>query len=349
MKPYDILDALGEIDSDLLAACEDYTASRIARRKTLARCAAGVCAVLLLAVGIGTPLLRRTMTDNAVEPEAAAPSTAETAAENVEVTVQSSHAGTAPGDMASPVPPTEDAAEDVSESPMYSYSDLQDKIEVEVQQPSTVPTVDASPEDEIEYEIPAEDDGADIVVGEDDRYKDKTLSTESTAGKAELPMLSFSLGDSGFGFEGVLLYEDETPVNYNLLDRYGTPETLPVFKNLAFYDTSGLPVYLDDETLLRMGLDYADYFGYEVLSYDTKWDWDDEDIPGDLVRIDTTYAEIFVEGNGETTIRFKQEKELAANGSLAEDIDFGTAEKMLARLSDRKGLNEFRQIRVNRE
>jgi hypothetical protein len=89
------------------------------------------------------------------------------------MTVQSSHAGTAPGDMASPVPPTEDAAEDVSESPMYSYSDLQDKIEVEVQQlPSTVPTVDASPEDEIEYEVPAEDDGADIMVDEDNRYKD---------------------------------------------------------------------------------------------------------------------------------------------------------------------------------
>ena len=70
------------------------------------------------------------------------------------------------------------------------------------------------------------------------------------------------------------------------------------------------------------------------MSYDTKWDWDDEDIPGDLVRIDTTYAEIFVEGNGETTIRFKEEKELAENGSLAEDIDFGTAEKMLARLSE---------------
>ena len=359
MKPYDILDALGEIDTDLLAACEDYTQARIARRKTLMRCAAGVCAVLLFAVGIGTPLLRR-MASNDTAAQDTADATllmTDVVDDHIEVTVQSSKSEQEAEDMTAAVPPSEDEVQkNVSE---YSYTDPSKdpslKIEAE-QLPVTSPALDAAPEEEVEWDAPSDntvpeeevefdapaadespsvDEAPDIPAGEDERYTDKTLSVESTAESAELPMLSVSFGFAGYGYKTHIIYDGEALVNYNLLDEYGTPETLPVYKNLAITEPGGgWSAYLDDETMLRMGQDYAAFFGYEVLDYDTNWASDEEDVPGDVMWLDTPYAEIIVEGNGETIIRFKKEKALAANGSLSEKADIGVAEKTLARLSE---------------
>lgn len=349
MNGNELLDVLGEIDEALLLECEDYTAQVARRRKIMTRTAAGVCAVLALTVSIRVlPVFDREYDHVAdstfpVDTEAVIMQSqnsgggesvntptftyAETladAAEEIVVTMDdTSVTGTDELSEAEKVL-TEDAADAaVNAAPKKDLSE--EEVEWE-----ELPEVDASPNEpaDIPAEVPVCDEVPDAVP-----EKSESVITESIS-SAVLPTIPLEEIKDAFGFEGILLYADDVYCSFNLLDQYGTPETLPAYKNLAFYDYSGRPVYLSDDVMLAQGQDYAARLGFEVLSYETGYTWDEEDIPGDMVILQTSGGEIRVQGNGFTTIAFAEPIALSGNRRLRGEISDKAAEKTTAYLCE---------------
>ncbi len=315
-----LMDALGEIDLAMLEECEVYTAELARRRRQLRYLASGICAVLAIGIGVRMlPIIGRMTSDSA-------------AAENIKDEAEIS------------ITATQSTQAEVNEQEKYQYSSTQDFHEyVEdfyggVGAP--LETVDDVLRDECEVDVPAEEapieEPADVPASVEnsasDQYQDKTLTEEESV--LELPMLNPNFVSGDFGFEGILLYEEDVYSSVNLLDIYGTPETLPVYKNLAFYDLSGKPVYLSDDEMIAMGNGYAQALGFEVLSYETAYSWEDEDIE-DHVTMQTTGGEIRVEGNGDAVIEFAVPIPLPVGLSLGRrDTDAETALQTAAYLTE---------------
>ncbi len=335
MNANDLLDILGDIDESLLLECEDYTAQVAKRRKILMRTAAGICAVLALTVGIRVlPVFHREYDHAAdstfpTETEAAVIQSQKSDAEESVITPTFTYAETldnAAADITVTVDDSDDYVTDIlPEAENVPVEDFaadaapkKDLAEEEVEW-EELPEIEASPEEPTD--IPAED-ACDKIL---------SVETESTS-SAALPVIPLEEIKDAFGFEGILLYADDVYCNYNLLDQYGTPETLPVYKNLAFYDLSGKPVYLSDDVMLAQGQDYAELLGFEVLSYETGYRWDEEDIPGDIVILETTGGQIRVQGNGFATIDFAEPIALSGNRRLNGEISDKAAEKTTAYL-----------------
>ena len=324
MNADQLMDALGEIDLAMLEECEAYTAERARRRRQLRYLASGICAVLAIGIGVRMlPIFGRMTSDSA-------------AAENIKDEAEIS------------VTATLSTQAEVSEQEKYQYSSTQDVHEYleDTYGGAGVPleTVDDVLRDACEVDVPAVEapmddapieESADVPASEGDsafdQYQDKTLSEEESV--LELPMLNPNFAPGGFGFEGILLYEEDVYSSVNLLDIYGTPETLPVYKNLAFYDMSGKPVYLSDDEMIAMGNGYAQTLGFDVLSCETAYSWEDEDIE-DYVTMQTSGGEIRVEGNGDTTIVFASPIPLPAGLSLGRDTDAHTALQTAAYLTE---------------
>ena len=324
MNADQLMDALGEIDLAMLEECEAYTAERARRRRQLRYLASGICAVLAIGIGVRMlPIFGRMTSDSA-------------AAENIKDEAEIS------------VTATQSAQADVCEQEKYQYSSTQDVHEYleDTYGGAGVPleTVDDVLRDACEVDVPAVEapmddapieEPADVPASEGDsafdQYQDKTLSKEESV--LELPMLNPNFASGTFGFEGILLYEEDVRSNVNLLDIYGTPETLPVYKNLAFYDLSGKPVYLSDDEMIAMGNGFAQTLGFEVLSYETAYSWEDDDIE-DYVTMQTIGGEIRVDGNGDAVIEFAVPIPLPAGMSLDRDTDANTAENTAAYLTE---------------
>ncbi len=234
-------------------------------------------------------------------------------------------------DSADPVRPVETEAavmqsqDSDTDTATHDYGAVEDFAYVTDVLPEAV--LDTAAEEYTLTDVPA----ADTVGGE------QTVVTEATA-SGILPLIPLEEMRGDFGFEGILLYADDVHCNYNLLDRYGTPETLPVYKNLAAYDLSGKPVYLDDETMLAMGSEYAAKLGFAVLSYETGYALDEEDIPGDIVILQTTGGEIRVRGNGFATVDFAEPIALSDNRRLSGETSDLAAEKTTAYLWELYGM-----------
>ena len=324
MNADQLMDALGEIDLAMLEECEAYTAERARRRRQLRYLASGICAVLAIGIGVRMlPIFGRMTSDSA-------------AAENIKDEAEIS------------VTATQSAQADVCEQEKYQYSSTQDVHEYleDTYGGAGVPleTVDDVLRDACEVDVPAEEapmddapieESADVPASEGDsafdQYQDKTLAEKESV--SALPMLNPTFAPGGFGFEGILLYEEDVYSSVNLLDIYGTPETLPVYKNLAFYDLSGKPVYLSDDEMIAMGNGFAQTLGFEVLSYETAYSWEDDDIE-DYVTMQTIGGEIRVDGNGDAVIEFAVPIPLPAGMSLDRDTDANTAENTAAYLTE---------------
>ena len=350
MNAYDLMEILGETDDAMLLACEDYTAMLARRRKMIVRTAAGICAVLALSVGIRMlPVFDRTE-DGALTTSAVTEAVVQTQNSAVDfapvdtvtdpsftysktmddavVTVDLTKDDEASEDIVFPsveeVPqPEADDAENAASGETAPKKDTAEEVEEEAE------WEDVIEEDAPVEEPPAADEAGDIPASDD--ASDKVLSVESES-SVRLPVIPLEEIRDAFGFEGILLYADDVYCNFNLLDQYGTPETLPVYKNLAFYDLSGKPVYLSDDVMLAQGQNYADLLGFEVLSYETGYTWDEEDIPGDVVILQTTGGEIRVQGNGFTTVEFAEPIALSGNRRLNGEISNKAAEKTTAYL-----------------
>jgi len=357
MNAYELMEALGETELDLLAQCDEYAAMCSRRRKRIRRMAAGICAVLVLSIGIrmlpvfdrtqDDTLITTTATEAVVQTQNSAVSTAPevtvtdpsfTYSETMDdavVTIDLAQDDEALEDVVfpsveeAPQPEADDAAENAASSDAALKKGTATEAEEEVEWEDVIEE-DAPMEEP--PDIPADVPACDTSAGED--ASDKVLSYEGEASWDQLPVIVLEEIKDAFGFEGILLYADDVYCNYNLLDQYGTPETLPVYKNLAFYDYSGKPVYLSDDVMLAQGQRYADLLGYEVLSYETGSAWDEEDIPGDLVILQTSGGEIRVQGNGFTTIDFAEPIALSGNRRLNGEISNKAAEKTTAYLCE---------------
>lgn len=326
MNAEQIMEALGDIDLAMLEECEAYTAERAKRRRQLRYLASGICAVLAISIGVRMlPIFSRMTSDSAA---------AEQVKDEAEINITV----------------TQSTQTETGEQEKYQYSSTQDSVNFTDGSYSGAgapletmddalrdehveeDAVEEAPMDEPLAEVPSADASVSVEDSIADQYHDKILS--ETESDAELPMLNPNFASGGFGFEGILLYEDDVRSNEgNLLDRYGTPETLPVYKNLAFYDMSGKPVYLSDDKMLAIGIDYANALGFEVLSYETAYAWEDEDIE-DYVILQTTGGEIRVEGNGDAVIEFAVPIALPNGLSLGRDADAQTAENTAAYLTE---------------
>ena len=253
MRADPIMDAMSDIDLTLLEECEAYTMECARRRRQLRYAASGICAVLAISIGIQMlPIFSRMTSDSAAS---------EHMKDEAEIQTTASL-------------PTQEEQTSVDTDLLYSgseYTEDGDEVTIDVLIETNDDILRDEYNDVAEEELaedapveePANDAAASVENTVSDQNIDKTLSEEESV--MGLPLLNPSIASGSFGFEGIHLYDGELPANYNLLDVYGTPQTLPVYKNLAFYDQSGLPVYLDDETMLQMGRTYAEYFGFEVL------------------------------------------------------------------------------------
>ena len=326
MNAEQIMEALGDIDLSMLEECDAYTGKLAKRRRQIRYMASGICAVLAIGIGVQMlPMFSRMTSDSAA---------AENLKDEAEISVTVTLSTQA-------VPPETDQHLQYSttmDDTVYGAIDtgapsetiedlLQDECVMDI-------PADDAPMEEPSIEVPAVDAAPSEENAGSDPYKDKLLSEEESV--LELPMLNPNFASGGFGFEGILLYENDVRSNEgNLLDRYGTPETLPVYKNLAFYDMSGKPVYLSDDKMLAIGIGYANALGFEVLSYETAYSWEegDEDIE-DYVILKTSGAEIRVDGSGDAAIDFTSPIPLPAGMSLDRDTDANTAENTAAYLTE---------------
>lgn len=77
--------------------------------------------------------------------------------------------------------------------------------------------------------------------------------TEQTPVIADnLPMLTAHFESDGMGFEGLMFYDIAEIGNGNPWTEEAKLITLPVYRNLAYVDSSGIPIYLSDEEMLQL-------------------------------------------------------------------------------------------------
>lgn len=89
-------------------------------------------------------------------------------------------------------------------------------------------------------------------------------------------------------------------------------ETLPVYKNLAYFGPTGEPVYLEREQLLSMAEDVAEKIGAKIVTWEYHAVQDKPEQGSDVYQITATteLGEIQISGNGEVYITFSEGIEL---------------------------------------
>ncbi len=99
---------------------------------------------------------------------------------------------------------------------------------------------------------------------DDNTFPLGTEYEDDTVDSADLPMLTVSLGDSGMGFEGYLVYYISDLVIGNPLNEVMEPSTLPVYQIVISYDDYHTPLSGVDydrmsellyDVAVRLGLD----------------------------------------------------------------------------------------------
>lgn len=156
-----------------------------------------------------------------------------------------------------------------------------------------------------------------------------------------LPFLSAALPqETGMGFEGLMFYDISESGSANPWNEELQPETLPVYKNLAYTDIAGLPVYLSGEELLDIAEDVAASMREQIFEtdYDTVSDSTYlPEISEEVYRLSavTDNAKIRVEGNGCVRVEFIVQPELSgeygpADGNVSDEV----AEDMVRYLSE---------------
>lgn len=129
----------------------------------------------------------------------------------------------------------------------------------------------------------------------------------------KLPLLESQFESNGMGFEGVMLY-DIAESGENPWTQAATFETLPVYKNLAYTDASGMPVYLSESKLLEIAEETAARLNAGIT--DTEFDRvdisqcppDTDIVDGEAYRLTaiTEKYTITVLGNGSTSIELTE-------------------------------------------
>ena len=85
-------------------------------------------------------------------------------------------------------------------------------------------------------------------------------------------------------------------------------ETLPVYRNLAYFNPAGEPVYLEREQLLSMAEDVAEKLGTKIVSWEYHAVQDKPEKGSDVYQITATteLGEIQISGNGRIYVQFNE-------------------------------------------
>ena len=156
-----------------------------------------------------------------------------------------------------------------------------------------------------------EDPGGSSTMTPDTATDSIWITTEAVAVIEGLPKIPAGFDIGAMGFEGLMFYDISESSSKNPWSLRGGEEELkilPVFRNLAYTDSAGMPLYLSREEMLTTAEQVADGLGYDITEtqYHSISDvkdmpsGDTEDCYGLTARFDG--GTITVAGNGMVTI-----------------------------------------------
>lgn len=130
----------------------------------------------------------------------------------------------------------------------------------------------------------------------------------------ELPILTARFEGGAMGFEGLLYYDISEAEDANPWTEEHAPASLPVYRNPAYTDSSGLSVFLSDEAMLELAEQTAVALGASVdhTEFHRVHDIIDYSIEGLSgteaynLTAETAFGEITVYGNGQIRIFFSE-------------------------------------------
>lgn len=129
-----------------------------------------------------------------------------------------------------------------------------------------------------------------------------------------LPLLSAGFESDGMGFEGLMYYDISEADNKNPWTAEADLTTLPVYRNPAYSDGSGTPLYLSDEEMLSLAESTAAALdttieGTEYTRYNIEYGTSHTDNPADKaysLTATTSLGNITISGNGEVKVSFDE-------------------------------------------
>ncbi len=139
-------------------------------------------------------------------------------------------------------------------------------------------------------------------------------TAETAPGAEKLPMLEARFDSDGMGFEGLMFYSISESGSANPWTEEVSLTTLPVYRNLAYVDASGIPLYLSEGEMLKLAEKTAAALDttIEEINYDKI---SPEQLPqdttlsgGETYRLAamSDVGEIVVSGNGTVSIFFAE-------------------------------------------
>lgn len=131
--------------------------------------------------------------------------------------------------------------------------------------------------------------------------EDPAMTTTPAEKDPTLPMLSAQMYLGGMGFEGLMFYDISESSSANPWNDELQLETLPVYRNLAYVDESGVTSYLTEEELLELAEKTAEALGEQIT--ESKYDMLTAEKAMRL-RAVTENLIISVEGNGYVLVEF---------------------------------------------
>lgn len=146
---------------------------------------------------------------------------------------------------------------------------------------------------------------------------DPSAASQTTPGSSEaeeLPILTARFESGAMGFEGLLYYDISEAEDANPWTEEHAPASLPVYRNPAYTDSSGLSVFLSDEAMLELAEQTAVALGASVdhTEFHRVHDIIDYSIEGLSgteaynLTAETAFGEITVYGNGQIRIFFSE-------------------------------------------
>lgn len=151
-----------------------------------------------------------------------------------------------------------------------------------------------------------------------------SLISENPPAPEELPILTSRFDGGSMGFEGLLYYEISEAENANPWTAEHAPSFLPVYRNPAYTDGSGLTVNLGDEAMLALAEQTAAALGTSIARTEYRHvndiiDYHIEGLSGTesySLAAETALGEITVYGNGQIRISLSNPVNLPAEYSF---------------------------------
>uniref|UniRef100_UPI00405600A8 hypothetical protein n=1 Tax=Acetatifactor sp. TaxID=1872090 RepID=UPI00405600A8 len=184
------------------------------------------------------------------------------------------------------------------------------------------------------------------------------FDTEQTPNITDnLPLLASHFESDGMGFEGLMLYDISENGNGSPWTENTDLVTLPVYRNLAYTDLSGTPLYLSDENMLQLAENTATALGKiwnlsditlestEYNRYNTEKGTSGTDAITDgaySLSASTYFGRIQIEGNGLISVFLSEPislpKEYCFTSNIAHEEAITVLEYLTEYFSDLKSI-----------